>query len=425
MFYKIIDGKKVLVNAKGEVIKNAEGEAVEVSDENLEEYSEDKETEEDDEVVEELKAYFKTLSADIASQAGKKVEEVQGKLSKEFLDELRSLTTPEKKQEGIDAEEIKTLLKEVKLGKKRNVAFNVKTLSELNSLTGDVIQPDRDPAIDEPVKRDPYLFEVARSETTNSDKIEWVEAFNAQGEPADTAELATIPERDWDFKTVREEVRKIAVLGKNSNEILEDAPQLVAFLRDELMSSLKLKTEEKFLKGTGTNEWNGLLNRVPTFSAGSLANTLQNGSANYIDVLRVAISQIRKAGKGSKRFVPNAIFMNPEDTVKLDLAKDSNGAYVLPPFTAPDRTTIKGVRIYETPLIDAGNFLVGDFTKVALVTRRGFTIQASTENSDDFEKDMVTFRITYRGAIKLKTNDNGAFVKGVFATAIADLEADA
>lgn len=426
----MVNGKKMLVDSKGAFMKNADGEDIEVTDDSIPEYSEtagdDTPDDAKDEAVEEMKGLFAGLKAELTKDFMSKFDLSQKTFSKELLSEMKEAfgdkTAVEK---TMDVDAVTKALKDVKAGAGRSYEVNVKTLSELSSLTGDVIAPDRQAGIDAPVKRDLFIEEIAASEQTNSDKIEWVEKAGESGNPADTAELAKFPEKDYTFQTVREQVRKVAVMHKHSIEILEDAPQLVAFVRNELMNDLKIKVEDLILAGTGTNEWNGLLNRIPTFSAGSLADTMPAGTASRLDILRVGISQIKVAGLGTKRFNPSAILLNPEDTVTLELEKGEDGHYVLPPFTTNDRTTIKGVRIIENPAIAVGTFVIGDFTKLAVVNRRGYTLQVATENADDFEKDMMSVRLSRRAALRIKTNDNGAFVKGTFATAKAGLEADA
>lgn len=424
--YKMLNGKKVLVDAKGAFIKNADGENIEVTDESIAEFNEADIPEDDDakdEAVEEMKGYFKTLKAEMTKEFMEKFDLSQKSFNKELLAEMKEAFGAETKDSGLDVNAIIKGIADVKAGAGRSYEVNVKTLSELSSLTGDVIAPDRRAEIDSPVKRDLFIEELAAAESTNSDKIEWVEKAGESGAPADTAELAKFPEKDYTFQTVRETVRKVAVMHKHSIEILEDAPQLVSFVKNELMGDLKIKVEDLLLSGSGTNEWNGILNRVPTFSAGSLADTLPTGTATKLDILRVAISQIKVAGLGTKRFNPTAIVMNPADTVELELTKGDDGHYVMPPFTTNDRTTIKGVRIVENPAIAVGSFLVGDFSKVAVVNRRGYTLQVATENADDFEKDMMSVRLSRRAALRLKTNDNGAFVSDTFANAVTALEA--
>lgn len=326
-------------------------------------------------------------------------------------------------KKSVTAEDVMKGLKSVKgSGVGSTYTFSAdseKALSELNSLTGNVILEDRKTDIVRENVRPIFLEQIVNVSATGSDKISYVECTDETGTPLTTAEMAKFPEKDFEFNTFQAPVKKISVMHKASNEILEDAPQLVSKVREWLNEDMNVEAENKMLFGTGASgEFTGIFAIAPTFAAGNFTNTVLK--ANEFDVLRVAIQQIVNASKS--RYMPNAILMNPEDVAKMDLVKNSQESYVLPPFITADKTTVRGVRIIENPAIPAGEFLVGDFNKANLANRRGLSMQVATENVDDFEKDMISIRLSRRFAFYVRNNDIGAFVKGVFATAITALD---
>jgi len=130
--------------------------------------------------------------------------------------------------------------------------------------------------------------------------------------------------------------------------------------------------------------------------------------------------EIVVAGKG--KFRATEIVLSPVDATALDLEKGTDGHYIMPPFASADRSVIKGVSVMENTGITSGTFLVGDFTKLHVANRRGLSLQVATENQDDFEKDMITMRLSRRLASYIRTNEIGAFVQGDFASAITALE---
>ena len=70
----------------------------------------------------------------------------------------------------------------------------------------------------------------------------------------------------------------------------------------------------------------------------------------------------------------------------------------------------------------AGDFLVGAFKMGATVyDRMAVEVLISTENVDDFEKNLATMRAEERVAIAVKRPQ--AFTKGTFTTAITALTA--
>lgn len=418
MFYfKIVDGVKYLVDAKGAFIKNDKGENIVAPDETPEfEDGEDV----DEEVTDELKSFVEKTAKAHAAEAVKALD-MQGTFSKEarkaFADALAA-TKP--KEKGLDGEAVKKGFAALKNGTSKSFEFQFKALSELNSIDDETILEDRQTEITRDPVNTPFIEELATSGTTASNRITWVEVLTETGTPATTAELAKFPEKDYTFGVVSADVYKVAVMSKASNEILEDAPQLVSFVRNALVEDLQIEFDKLLLSGDGVNKFTGILTTAPEFTGGALAGTIEAGTANKFDVLRAAIYEIKAAGKG--KFLPTAICLNSADAAELDLEKGEDGHYIMPPFTTSDRTTIKGVRVIENEMITAGTFLVGDFRKLNVANRRGLALQVSTENVDDFEKDMITMRLSRRAASYVRTNHVGAFITGTFADAITALE---
>ncbi len=317
---------------------------------------------------------------------------------------------------SLDKDAITKGFAQVKSSAGKSFEFDVKSLSELNSLTGEVIRSERETEIYRAPVRDPFIEELANTSTTVAPKISWTEVITETGAPATTAELATFAEKDYTFGVFEAPIYKVTVMSKHSTEILEDMPTLVAEVKKMMEVDLNLKVDEKLLLGAGTTgEFMGVYTAATTFAAG----TTVVATPNKFDVLRVAMAKIADAGKG--KYKPTAIILNAIDHADLDLAKGTDGHYIMPPFSTSDRTVIKGVKIVENSVMTAGTFLVGDFTKLTVRNRRGFSIQVATENGTDFEKDILTIRASRRLGSYIKGNDEGAFIKGTFSTAITDL----
>jgi hypothetical protein len=102
----------------------------------------------------------------------------------------------------------------------------------------------------------------------------------------------------------------------------------------------------------------------------------------------------------------------------MDVTKTSTGEYVLPAFVSRDGKEVKAVPIILNNGIPAGQYLVMDSTAAEIYTRSGLQVSIGYEN-DDFTKNMVTVIAEWRGLCVVKSNNEGAFVKGTFATDIA------
>lgn len=265
-------------------------------------------------------------------------------------------------------------------------------------------------------RRMPFLRQIVNVANTISKFITWIEQANPDpGEAGTTAEGTAKTQTDFDVVETSMEVKKITAYIKISKEMVADLPFMQGEVNGELVELVNLKLDEQILLGSGlTTNLKGITEYAPAFDAGSLANTI--AGANNFDVLRVAIMQIALAN-----FNANYILMNPEDTAAMDLTKDGEGRYLMPPFTSQNGMVIKGIPIIENNGVPAGEYFVGDFTKSNLRIREDVNIQVGYEN-DDFTLNLFTVLAELRAVHYIKTNHINAFVHGTFTDDAADLE---
>ena len=305
---------------------------------------------------------------------------------------------------------------------KADLDFLVKTTSEGGSLTDDVIEPQRTDTLERDPVRQVFIESICTSvPNMTSDNLSYVETTNESGAPLPTAELNATPAKDFEFTEFKAPLKKIGVHNKHSVEILKDAPQLVAAIKGWLNEDVNIVTDDQLLNGDGTGN-----NLLGVFSLASTLDVAAVGAkrvadANLYDVIRVAITKAAVAGKG--KFMVNYVLLNPDDADALDLTKDANGQYVLPPFRSADGMTIKGARVIENTGIPAGEFLVGDFRKMVVGTQGGVDVTMTNSDAEDFTKGIITVNMTRRVASYVKTNNNGAFWTGDIAAVIAALTA--
>lgn len=265
-------------------------------------------------------------------------------------------------------------------------------------------------------RRQPFMRELVRVLTTDNMYIAWAEQANPDpGVAGMVAEGAAKPQTDFDIVERSAKVEKIAVWIKVSKEALADIKFLQSEINTELRELVELKLDEQILKGDGTApNLVGILDVAPTFAAISTL-ALQVPTPNRFDVLMAAVAQIAAAN-----FTADTAVLNPADFYAMQLVKDAEGRYLLPPFMTADGMRVAGLRIVANNGVTAGTFLVGDFKKDNLAIREEFNIQIGYVN-DDFTKNLVTILAEMRAVNYIKTNHLNAFVQGTFATAITAL----
>ena len=230
---------------------------------------------------------------------------------------------------------------------------------------------------------------------TNSAGPQW-----DSSSPDPHQEGALKPESGITFERVTTAVTTLAHWIPVSRQILDDVPQLRAYINMRLMYGLKLEEEDELLNGTGTNgTLNGLKNQDTAFTGGVT-------NANAIDTLLRAITQVRLSF-----YEPNGIILHPTDWMNIALLKDSEGRYLFGnPHTSLD-TTIWAKPVVATVSQTLGEFTVGAFDRAAvLLDREDATIRVSEHHDDFFIRNLVAILAEER--IALAVTRPAAIVSG-------------
>ncbi|GAA5627453.1 hypothetical protein Brsp05_02742 [Brucella sp. NBRC 12953] len=223
---------------------------------------------------------------------------------------------------------------------------------------------------------------------TSSSSIEYVKETGYTNNAAPVAETTTKPYSDLTFDMTSAPVRTIAHLFKASRQILDDAPALRSYIDGRARYGLRFAEENQLLNGSGTGQ--NIHGLVPQATAFSPAFTLPG--ATGIDRLRLAILQVVLAEYPATAFV-----LNPIDWTKIELTKDAGGNYIIGNPQGSLTPTLWNLPVVSTQAMAAGEFLTGAFSFAAQIfDRLDIEVLLSSENVDDFEKNMFTIRAEER-----------------------------
>ncbi|HBN5338370.1 TPA: phage major capsid protein [Enterobacter cloacae] len=308
-------------------------------------------------------------------------------------------------QQVISAEALKTFAASVE-GNKR-VSVPVKAAMISTDVPGNIVAPDRLPGIDVSPKQRLFIRDLIAPGTTSSNTIYWVQQTGFTNKAAAVPENTTKPYSDIEFAEKITPVRTIAHLFKASKQILDDFSQLQSQVDAEMRYGLKYVEEQEILFGDGTGAH--LEGIIPQASAFSPAFTVEQ--QNGIDDLRLAMLQAQLA-----RFPASGHVLHFIDWARIELTKDSLGRYILANPAGLTGPTLWGLPVVATEAAAfQGKFLTGAFSAGAQIFDREETnVVISTENTDDFEKNMITIRCEERLALAVKRPE--AFVYGSFST---------
>jgi HK97 family phage major capsid protein len=246
----------------------------------------------------------------------------------------------------------------------------------------------------------------------SSPTLIYVQETAVTNNAATVAEGALKPLSDITLAQVTEVARKIATLGKISDEMLQDVNYIQSYLNGRLTLFVQLAEEDQILNGNGTPpNLTGLMNRS------GLTAAQAKGSDPALDAIYKEITKIRLGSF----LEPDGIVLHPTDWQSIRLSKDSNGQYYgggpfqFGPYgngsfgggsetnmLTAGSEKLWGTRVIVTPAIAQGTALVGAFSTSAQLWRRsGLTVEMSNSNNDDFEKNMVTVRVEERVALEV------------------------
>ncbi|HHX2344689.1 TPA: phage major capsid protein [Pseudomonas aeruginosa] len=296
--------------------------------------------------------------------------------------------------------------------KGRGVArLRVKAVTNITSATtgtggvGVAIQPDRVPGIIAGPDRPFTIRDLIMPGRTGSNAIEFVQESGFQNMAAPVAETLSKPQSDLSFELKTTTVKTIAHWFRASKQVLADIPLLQSYINGRAIYGLKYVEENQILAGDGTGQ--NLLGLIPQATA--FNDALRKAGDTKIDTLRRAILQVRIA-----EYRASAIALNPIDWADLELSKDSTGQYIWVNVQNGGQQRMWRLPVIDTNAVPEGEFLVGAFNIAAQVfDREDANVEVSTEDGDNFTKNMVTIRAEERLALAVYRPES--FIHGEFA----------
>lgn len=280
-------------------------------------------------------------------------------------------------------------------------------------ITGtEVIAPQRQPGIM------PILFErltiadLMPNGTTNAPTVRYVKEITATNAASTVGEEGQKPEAALDWDNVDEPVRKIAVIFRVTDELLEDFEAFRSYLDGRGTLFVRLREEQQLLTGAGAgNDLDGILNRDGLTAAQAL------GADSIAVAVHKEITKVRVAS-----FLdPDAIVFHPNDWEAARLEADGNDQfYGGGPFTGPYGNggmagpSYWGMRTVVTQAMTENTVLVGAFATAAQIFRRsGITVDMTNSDGDDFSYNRTAVRFEERLALAVYRPSAFGTVTGV------------
>lgn len=375
------------------------------------------------EVSEQLKEHAVKASrnAELSTWAKEKVDELlikQGELQAQLTHAQQVLAKLETRgQEGghhqslgeqfVNNEAVRAFLAKTNPRGRVDVTFNAaitSVTSNTDGAAGDLVQNTRLPGVVALPQRRMTVRDLISPGRMDGSTLEYVKETGFTNNAAPVAENAVKPESSMKFDLVTTSAKVIAHWVKASRQILDDASQLQSIVDQRLRYGLAYVEEQQLLNGDGTGQ--NLLGIVPQASAYTAPITVSG--ATIIDQIRLALLQAELA-----EYPSTGIVMNPKDWTRVELLKDSQGRYIIGNPQGNAAASLWGIPVVTTQAMQEDKFLAGAFRLGAqLFDRWEARVEVSTENQDDFIRNMVTILAEERLALAVYRPE--AFVYGDF-----------
>lgn len=284
------------------------------------------------------------------------------------------------------------------------------TMLESTNLGGSAYlpRPGVQPGVIDLVRTQPTFWDRLTKGRTNLNPYIWVNKTNKQGNAQFIGEGVLKPLASFELATESSVPKKVAERMKASTELLYDVDGMTSLIEDELRFEVMVAANAAVLTGTASStNPKGVTKYASLFTLTTLDPV---PTPNNADAIRAAIAQLQSLNFGQNL----TAFVNPIDAANMDLAKGSEGIYVLPPFTSADGRVIAGVPVVIDNNIAVGYLLIGDMTKYKVLMYQDFFVQWGWEN-DDFSKNLVTVIGEMRFHQFVSANHAGAFIYDTFA----------
>ncbi len=359
------------------------------------------ETKQHGEVLAETKSTLEKLQKQVDAIDVKLAEKSAGEVPKTFEEELKENESVSRILRDKKGQAVITIKAAHRMQRKTIIQS-----SAIGSATPGILGYDMQPGIVPEVRRKLTLLDLISSRPTTQQLVSFIKVatpFTAAGMAPETTLKS---ENGVTFAVADEKVRTIATFVPASRQILDDFGELESYIRINLPYYVELTKENQLASGDGTGE--NLHGLIP--QAAAYDDDADVAGDTMIDTVGHALAQ----QAGSLELEPDFIALNIADWWTMRLLKDAQGRYILgdPQSTIPP--SLFGVPVAPTMSVTKGHFLVGNSTPMATELRQRMDMEVliSTEDIDNFRKNMVTIRAEER--VAAITYRPGAFLTGAF-----------
>lgn len=257
-------------------------------------------------------------------------------------------------------------------------------------------QPTRGPLVT-PAVAPVTLVDLLPSTPVGTDNYEFVQLTRVANAGVQASEGDQKNETEFAAELVTAKLPTIAHWTMASRQVLSDNSQLSNILGGILGIDVVAKYENLLINGNGTTDKiAGLLTQATNFS---------HTKSHPVDRLSEAIAAMWETG-----YTANAVVLNALDWSDFETERSADDDhYINGGWGNPAAPSVWRLPVARATGLAQGTALILDTRRITLLDRQSVTTAVSTEDRDNFVKNMVTLLAEMRGG--LAVYDTGAVVK--------------
>lgn len=348
-------------------------------------------------VAENGKAYDETRN---------EVRALSAKMEAAIIDlsqQMDGVSSIKESNESIGSQFIKSdAFKELVSGQREKVRLEVKNTVASDSTT---VYEQQIQAVVPGIFTPLTIRQLLNSAPTNSNAVTVRRESSFTNAAAEVSQGATKPESDIAFELKTVPVETVATTLKVTQQMMADAPSLMAYIDNRLRFALAARIDAQLLNGNGTSpNLSGI-----TDTGNFVAYTPGSG-----DLLFDAINKAKYL-LWAKGFAPDAVIVNPADWGAAERTREGTGSGMYLAGLPGTNSAMNpfGVRIVMSNNMTQGKFAIGTFNQAAMVyNRQSTTVEVGYVN-DDFSRNLLTLRAEER--LALAVDQPNAILYGDFS----------
>jgi hypothetical protein len=253
------------------------------------------------------------------------------------------------------------------------------------------------------------LYGVRETGFTNNAAVVPQRETENEGTPEAREVFGLKPKSQVSITTVTYPIATIAHLMDVHKNVLDDEPRLRGLLDRDMIDGVKMVEDFEILYGDGVGEnITGIVNTPGVQTYAQVAGDKKSAAIRR-SATRAALAY----------FTPTGVVMHPFDWEDVELETDDNGAYTVAVSVAVGgEKRVWRMEVVDSPAVVEGRWLLGAFgTGAKVYDREQVAVTVSTENRDNYERNVVTLRAEERIALEVSRPES--FVYGRFHDAPA------